>query len=78
MIAESQWNSERIVSLKPSESVSVRGYDVTLDSMMPRPGPNYRELVARFTVRRDGEVIDVLDGPRVDLLTRIGHDAGQA
>jgi len=61
VIAESQWNSERIVSLKPGESVSLRGYDVTLDSMMPRPGPNYRELVARFTVRHDGEVIDVLE-----------------
>jgi cytochrome c-type biogenesis protein CcmF len=61
VIAESQWNSERIVSLKPGESVSVRGYDVTLDNLMPRPGPNYRELVARFTVRRDGEVIDVLE-----------------
>ncbi len=61
VIAESQWNSERIVSLKPGESVSVRGYDVTLDNLMPRPGPNYRELVARFTVRRDGEIIDVLE-----------------
>jgi len=61
VIAESQWNSERIVSLKPGESVSVRGYDVTLDNLMQRPGPNYRELVARFTVRRDGTVIDVLE-----------------
>src|SRR5207248_2088933 len=50
VIAESQWNSERIVSLKPGESVSVRGYDLTLDGMVPRQGPNYRELVARFTV----------------------------
>ena len=49
------------MSLKPGESVSVRGYDVTLDDLLPRPGPNYRELVARFTVRRDGEVIDVLE-----------------
>jgi cytochrome c-type biogenesis protein CcmF len=61
VIAESQWNSERIVSLKPGESVSVRGYDVTLDNLTPRPGPNYRELVARFTVRRDGAVVDVLE-----------------
>ena len=29
--------------------------------MLPRPGPNYRELVARFTVRRDGAVVDVLE-----------------
>ncbi len=61
VIAESQWNAERIVSLKPGESVSVRGYDVTLDGMTPRQGPNYRELVARFTVRSGGEIIDVLE-----------------
>ncbi len=61
VIAESQWNAERIVSLKPGESVSVRGYDVKLDGLLPRPGPNYRELVARFTVSRDGQVIDVLE-----------------
>ena len=61
VIAESQWNSERIVSLKPGESVSVRGYDLTLDNMIQRPGPNYRELVARFSVRRDGAVVDVLE-----------------
>src|SRR5437588_5642932 len=61
VIAESQWNSERIGSLKPGEAVSVRGYDLTLDGMVPRQGPNYRELVARFTVRRDGAVVDVLE-----------------
>jgi cytochrome c-type biogenesis protein CcmF len=61
VIAESQWNSERIVSLKPGESVSVSGYDLTLDGLVPRPGPNYRELIARFTVRKDGQVIDVLE-----------------
>src|SRR5207244_12256476 len=61
VIAESQWNSERIVSLKPGESVSVSGYDLTLDGMIPRPGPNYRELVAHFTVRRGGEIIAVLE-----------------
>src|SRR4051794_18021284 len=61
VIAESQWNAERIVTLKPGESVSVRGYDLTLEGMVPRKGPNYSELVARFTVRHDGEVIDVLE-----------------
>src|SRR4051794_39489858 len=61
VIAESQWNAERIVSLKAGESVSVRGYDLTLDGLVPRQGPNYRELVARFTVRRDGAVVDVLE-----------------
>src|SRR3954470_2807097 len=40
VIAESQWNAERIVSLKAGESVSVRGYDLTLDGLVPRKGPN--------------------------------------
>jgi cytochrome c-type biogenesis protein CcmF len=61
VIAESQWNSERIVSLKPGESTTVSGYELTLDGMVPRPGPNYRELIARFTVRRDGQVIGTME-----------------
>src|SRR5260370_14294908 len=32
-----------------------------LERVMRGRGPNYRELVARFAVRRDGEVIDVLE-----------------
>jgi len=61
VIAESQWNAERIVSMKVGDTISVRGYDLTLDGLIPRPGPNYRELVARFTVRKDGQIIDVLE-----------------
>jgi cytochrome c-type biogenesis protein CcmF len=61
VVAETAWNAEAIVSLKPGGTVSLRGYDLTLDGLTPRPGPNYRELVARFTVRRDGDVIGVLE-----------------
>src|SRR5262249_15386387 len=61
VIAESQWNAERIVTLKVGESVSGGGYDLTLDALVPRPGPNYRELIARFTVRQGGAVVDTLE-----------------
>ena len=61
IVAESQWNVERIVSVKPSDVVSVSGYDLTFDGAIPRQGPNYRELVAKFTVRQDGKVIGVLE-----------------
>jgi cytochrome c-type biogenesis protein CcmF len=61
VVAETAWNAEAIVSLKAGGTVSLRGYDFTLDGLTPRPGPNYRELVARFTVRRGGEVIGVLE-----------------
>ena len=61
IVAESQWNVERIVSVKPSDVVSVSGYDLTFEGAIPRQGPNYRELVAKFTVREDGKVIGVLE-----------------
>jgi cytochrome c-type biogenesis protein CcmF len=61
VVAETAWNAEAIVSLKPGGTVSLRGYDFTLDGLVPRPGPNYRELVARFTVRRDGQVVGLLE-----------------
>jgi hypothetical protein len=60
VIAESQWNAERIVSLKPGESVSVRGYDLTLDGMVPRRGRTIASWsrASRCAGRR---VIDVLE-----------------
>jgi cytochrome c-type biogenesis protein CcmF len=61
IIGETQWGTERIVSLKPSEKVSIRRYDFTFEGAVPRSGPNYRELAARFTVRRNGEVIGVME-----------------
>ena len=61
VVAETAWNAEAIVTLKAGGTVSLRGYDFTLDGVTPRPGPNYREVVARFTVRRDGDVIGVLE-----------------
>ncbi len=36
------------MALKPGESVSLRGYDLTFDGMVPRQGPNYRELIAQL------------------------------
>jgi cytochrome c-type biogenesis protein CcmF len=61
VVAETAWNAEAIVSLKAGGTVSLRGYDFTLDGLTPRPGPNYREVIARFTVRRDGDVVGVLE-----------------
>jgi cytochrome c-type biogenesis protein CcmF len=58
---ETQWGTERIVALKPKDTVSIRNYDLTFDGTLPREGENYRELVARFTVRRNGAVIGVME-----------------
>src|SRR5215210_3842922 len=61
IVSETQWGAERIVSVKPSEVVSLRGYDLTFDGAIPRQGPNYRELIAKFTVREGGKIIGALE-----------------
>jgi len=61
IIGETQWGAERIAALKPTQTMSIRHYDFTFEGAMPRQGPNYRELTARFTVRRNGEVIGVME-----------------
>jgi cytochrome c-type biogenesis protein CcmF len=60
IIGETQWGGERIAELTPGQSISVRRYDLRFDGMTSRQGPNYRELAAHFTVRRQGEVIGVM------------------
>ena len=64
IVAVTAYESERIVSMKPGDSVEVAGYELTLDGFAPRPGPNYRDTVAHFTVRHGGVVIGALDPAR--------------
>jgi cytochrome c-type biogenesis protein CcmF len=59
--SEAYYGAERILSMKPGQSVEVRGYDLTFDNLISRPGPNYRELVAKFTVKSGGVTLGVLE-----------------
>ncbi len=61
VIGETQWSLERIAELKPGQSISIRRYDLHFDGVTARQGPNYRELAARFTVRRHGDVVGVME-----------------
>jgi len=47
--------------MKPNATVSLRSYDLTFDGMVTRQGPNYRELIAKFTVRQGGETIGTME-----------------
>jgi cytochrome c-type biogenesis protein CcmF len=61
VIGETQWSVERIAEIKPGESLSLQNYEFHLDGTTARQGPNYRELLARFTVRRHGDIIGVME-----------------
>ncbi|MGE0564695.1 MAG: heme lyase CcmF/NrfE family subunit [Pseudolabrys sp.] len=61
IVSVSEWGSERIVSLKPSETARIKNYQLRFDGLLPKQGPNYRELAARFTVQRGGIEVGVLE-----------------
>jgi cytochrome c-type biogenesis protein CcmF len=60
IICETNWAAERIASVKPGETVSLRHYDLTFDGLTSRSGPNYSELVGTFTVRSDGKTLGIM------------------
>jgi cytochrome c-type biogenesis protein CcmF len=70
IVCVSAWASERIVGLKPSETVSLSGYELTFDGMVQRSGPNFRELAAKFTVRKGGVPIGVMEPSKRSFTSR--------
>jgi cytochrome c-type biogenesis protein CcmF len=61
IVGEANWSAERIVSLKPSEKVTVGGYELTFEGLTARTGANFREAAAKFIVRKDGDEIGVME-----------------
>ncbi len=61
VVGDTQWGAERIVALKPAETVSIRHYDFRFEGVVPRQGPNYRELTTKFTVHRNGALLGELE-----------------
>ena len=70
IVCASTWGTERIVSLKPGASVSLSSYDLTFDGMVERQGGNYRELIARFTVRQGAGVVGTMEPAKRSFQTR--------
>jgi len=70
IVGETGWSAEKIVTIKPGDVVTLRHYDLSFDGLVPRDGPNYRELGARFTVRRGGDVLGVLEPSKRSFQTR--------
>ena len=61
IVGETQLGAERIAEMNPGQSISIHRYELRFDGISNRNGPNYRETAARFTVRRNGEVIGVME-----------------
>jgi cytochrome c-type biogenesis protein CcmF len=57
VVAESGWSEERILSLRPGERVPIAQFELTFAGMAERVGPNWRDDVGRFEVRRGGALV---------------------
>jgi cytochrome c-type biogenesis protein CcmF len=56
--------------MKPSDVVKIAGYELKLDDIAQRQGPNFREMVAQFTVSLDGKQLSVMAPSKRNFTTR--------
>jgi cytochrome c-type biogenesis protein CcmF len=65
IVVVTAWGAERIAALRPGDSVDIAHYRLSFDGLFNRSGPNYREVVAHFTVRRtNGELLGSMEPSR--------------
>jgi cytochrome c-type biogenesis protein CcmF len=65
IVVVTAWGAERIAALRPGESVDIAHYRLSFDGVFNRSGPNYREVVAHFTVRRsNGDILGSMEPSR--------------
>jgi cytochrome c-type biogenesis protein CcmF len=70
IVCETTWNTEFIASMKPNDVAQVGGYSLTFDGTSQRQQSNYREQIARFTVRENGQPIAVMTPSKRNFTTR--------
>jgi cytochrome c-type biogenesis protein CcmF len=61
IVATTAWRSESILALKPNDTTSIAGYQLTFEGVAPRQGPNYQERVGLFKVTRIGAPVTELE-----------------
>ncbi|TQF36879.1 cytochrome C biogenesis protein CcmF [Bradyrhizobium sp. UNPF46] len=70
IVCETTWNSEYIATMKQNDVAEIAGFDVKLDGLLQRQGPNYREMIAQFNVSRDGQPLSVMTPSKRSFTTR--------
>ena len=61
LVAATTWQGEIIRSMKPGDTQALAGYELTLDGFVSRAGPNFEQTAVRFTVRKGGKTVAVLE-----------------
>jgi cytochrome c-type biogenesis protein CcmF len=70
IVCETTWNSEYIGTMKPNDVANVAGYELKLDGLFQRQGPNFREMIAEFDVSLDGTKLKTMTPSKRNFTTR--------
>jgi len=70
IVCETTWNSEYIGSMKSGDVIPIAGYQMKLDSVTQHQGPNFREMVAQFSVLVHGEPLGTMTPSKRNFSTR--------
>jgi cytochrome c-type biogenesis protein CcmF len=70
IVCETSWNSENIRTMRTGDVTSIAGYQLKLESLTSRQGPNYREMAAKFSVLVGGQVIADMTPSKRNFTTR--------
>jgi cytochrome c-type biogenesis protein CcmF len=60
-VAATAYETESITTARIGQTLPLGQYELVLRSIEQRNGPNYRDLVARFDLRKDGVLIDTVE-----------------
>ena len=78
IVCETTWNSEYIATMRPGDVAKVAGYELKLDGITQRQGPNFREQIAQFSVSLDGAPLGVMTPSKRNFTTRGGASTTEA
>jgi cytochrome c-type biogenesis protein CcmF len=70
IVCETTWNSEYIATVKPDQVARIAGYELKLEGLTQRQGPNYRETLAQFSVSLDGQPMPAMTPSKRSFTTR--------
>lgn len=57
IVSTSAFETERVVVMKPGDTLDAMGYNVTYERSWTERGPNYDDLVSEYTLRKNGEIV---------------------
>ena len=70
IVAATAYPTERIVALKPGETLDISGYTLLFQGVSPSTGPNFREETGRFLVSEGGRRVGELTPSKRNYVAR--------